>query len=79
MSGEFDSFLPINFDQNLTHTTMVELFVENVEGPGNGSAFLVPTFGYGIVSDIDDVIRVTKIYKPLTGLKNTFAEVLSLL
>jgi len=74
-SGEFNSFLPINFVQNLTQTTMVELFVQNVEGPGNGSAFLVPETGYGIVSDIDDVLRVTKIYEPLTGLRNSFAEV----
>jgi phosphatidate phosphatase APP1 len=54
---------------------MVELFAQDVDGPGNGTAILVPTSGYSIVSDIDDVLRVTKVYEPLTGLKNSFAEV----
>jgi hypothetical protein len=27
-----------------------------------------------VVSDIDDVVRVTKVYVPTTGLKNSFAE-----
>jgi len=74
LGGEFDSFEQVSFNQNLTQTAMVELFTQNVEGPGNGSAFLVPTTGYSVVSDIDDVLRVTKIYKPLTGLRNSFAE-----
>lgn len=75
LSGEFDSFLPLNYNANLTQTMTVELFAQNVDGPGNGSAILVPPNGYSIVSDIDDVLRVTKVYEPLTGLKNSFAEV----
>jgi hypothetical protein len=67
--------VPVQFNQNLTRMTMAELFTQNVSGPGNGSVILVPSRGYSIVSDIDDVLRVTKVYQPLTGLRNSFAEV----
>ncbi len=41
---------------------------------GNATAYLVPPKGVTIVSDIDDILRVTKIYKPKEGLLNTFAR-----
>ena len=43
-------------------------------GPGNGTAILVPPQGYSVVSDIDDVLRITKVYVPNEGLKNSFVE-----
>ena len=41
---------------------------------GNATAYLVPPKGYTIISDIDDILRVTKIYKPAEGLMNSFAK-----
>ncbi|KAI9744932.1 MAG: hypothetical protein M1818_001858 [Claussenomyces sp. TS43310] len=41
---------------------------------GNASAYLVPTEGLTIISDIDDILRVTKIYEPSEGLLNSFAR-----
>ncbi|EDU44766.1 conserved hypothetical protein [Pyrenophora tritici-repentis Pt-1C-BFP] len=41
---------------------------------GNATAFLLPTEGITVVSDIDDILRVTKIYEPKEGLLNSFAR-----
>lgn len=41
---------------------------------GNATAYLVPPKGFTIISDIDDILRVTKIYKPAEGLMNSFAK-----
>lgn len=41
---------------------------------GNATAYLVPTDGLTIISDIDDILRVTKIYEPKEGLLNSFAR-----
>ena len=39
---------------------------------GNATSYLVPTEGMTIISDIDDILRVTKIWEPAEGLNNTF-------
>lgn len=41
---------------------------------GNATAYLVPPTGWTIISDIDDILRVTKIYQPDEGLLNSFAK-----
>lgn len=41
---------------------------------GNATIYLAPPTGITIVSDIDDILRVTKIYEPKEGLLNTFAR-----
>jgi phosphatidate phosphatase APP1 len=41
---------------------------------GNATAYLVPPIGITIISDIDDILRVTKIYQPAQGLLNSFAN-----
>jgi hypothetical protein len=41
---------------------------------GNATSYLVPETGYTIISDIDDILRVTKIYDPKEGLLNSFAR-----
>lgn len=46
----------------------------NGTNTGNATAYLVPSEGYTILSDIDDILRVTKIYVPKEGLLNTFAR-----
>ena len=41
---------------------------------GNATSYLVPDEGLTIVSDIDDILRVTRIYQPADGLLNSFAK-----
>lgn len=41
---------------------------------GNASSYFVPEEGLTIISDIDDILRVTKIYQPGEGLQNSFAN-----
>lgn len=41
---------------------------------GNATAYLVPPEGFTVISDIDDILRVTKIYQPKEGLLNSFAR-----
>jgi len=41
---------------------------------GNATSYLVPTAGLTIISDIDDILRVTQIYEPTEGLLNSFAR-----
>jgi phosphatidate phosphatase APP1 len=57
-------------------TTNIQALNYYVNGtdPGNATAYLVPTHGITIISDIDDILRVTKIYKPAEGLLNSFAR-----
>lgn len=46
----------------------------NGTNTGNATAYLVPPTGFTIISDIDDILRVTKIYDPVEGLLNSFAR-----
>lgn len=41
---------------------------------GNATSYLVPTNGLTFISDIDDILRVTKIWDPKEGLLNSFAR-----
>jgi len=41
---------------------------------GNATSYLVPTTGLTVISDIDDILRVTRIYQPADGLLNSFAK-----
>lgn len=41
---------------------------------GNASSYLVAEEGLTIISDIDDILRVTKIYEPAQGILNTFSN-----
>ncbi|KAK9894313.1 hypothetical protein P389DRAFT_174366 [Cystobasidium minutum MCA 4210] len=79
--GEIDQFMVVPGLANITGnseqingTVIVQLYAQNVTGPSNSTTILVPGTGISVVSDIDDVLRVTKVYVPTTGLKNSFAE-----
>ena len=41
---------------------------------GNATSYLVADEGLTVISDIDDILRVTKIYEPKEGLLNSFAR-----
>lgn len=78
VEGDFDTFVPIK-SNGLTagnETSKIQRLNTYVEGAtiGNGTAYLVPPTGLTIVSDIDDILRVTKIYEPKQGLLNSFAR-----
>ncbi|KAF2876605.1 hypothetical protein BDV95DRAFT_483738 [Massariosphaeria phaeospora] len=79
--GDFDAFVPI---QNVSgggllagnETNNVQRLNVYTNGTlsGNATAYLVPPEGITFISDIDDILRVTKIYQPKEGLLNSFAR-----
>ncbi|KAF6809622.1 hypothetical protein CSOJ01_06794 [Colletotrichum sojae] len=82
--GDFDAFVKL---QNTTgsggghlvpgtETNSIQTLNMYVNGTmtGNATAYLVPPQGVTILSDIDDILRVTKIYQPKEGLLNSFAR-----
>ncbi|KAJ5476086.1 hypothetical protein N7475_001815 [Penicillium sp. IBT 31633x] len=78
VEGDFDTFVVID-SNGLTpgnETSKIQRLDTHVEGAsiGNSTAYLVPPTGLTIVSDVDDILRVTKIYQPEQGLLNSFAR-----
>lgn len=78
VEGDFDVFLPINSNGLMAGNETQQIqklstFVSNTT-EGNATAYLVPNEGLTIISDIDDILRITKIYDPKEGLLNTFAR-----
>ncbi|KAF7195076.1 hypothetical protein HII31_03544 [Pseudocercospora fuligena] len=76
--GDFDVFMPINSNGLMAGNSTEQIqklstFVSNTT-EGNGTAYLVPNTGLTVISDIDDILRVTKIYDPKEGLLNSFAR-----
>ncbi len=74
--GEIDQFITIPGlgDNSSTAVRVVQTGLLNVTGPGNGTVILVPSTGISVVSDIDDVMRITKVYVPNQGLFNSFVQ-----
>lgn len=74
-AGEFDQFVAVpQLQSQGSGVQLVETDILNVTGPGNGTVILVPPQGISVVSDIDDVLRITKVYVPNEGLVNSFVE-----
>ncbi|KAH8907327.1 hypothetical protein BR93DRAFT_951499 [Coniochaeta sp. PMI_546] len=82
--GDFDAFLVLfnSTGPNGGHmmggneTDRIQTLNMYINGTdtGNATAYLVPPRGLTVVSDIDDILRVTKIYDPKEGLLNSFAR-----
>ena len=76
--GDFDVFIPIDSNGLIDgdQTSQIQRLNTYVEGAtlGISTAFLVPNEGITIISDIDDILRTTKIYQPAEGLLNSFAK-----
>ncbi|KAH6656699.1 hypothetical protein BKA67DRAFT_552744 [Truncatella angustata] len=82
--GDFDSFVLLanTTGPNGGHliagnaTSSIQSLNMYVNGTdtGNATAYLVPPEGMTIISDIDDILRITKIYEPKEGLLNSFAR-----
>ncbi|KAK0336283.1 hypothetical protein LTR02_009388 [Friedmanniomyces endolithicus] len=78
VEGDFTVFMPIN-SNGLTPgnaTSQIQRLNTYVGGAtlGNATAYLVPDRGLTVVSDIDDILRITQIYEPKEGLLNSFAR-----
>ena len=75
--GDFDEFVPIvqnGLNPGNTSTEIQRLNVyTNGSEEGNATAYLVPPEGITIISDIDDILRITKIWSPKQIIFNTFA------
>jgi len=76
--GDFDVFVPIQSNgltagNQTNQIQRINTYVTNTT-LGNATAYLVPPTGLTVVSDIDDILRVTKIYQPEQGLLNSFAR-----
>ncbi|KAK4693535.1 hypothetical protein P7C71_g3887, partial [Lecanoromycetidae sp. Uapishka_2] len=76
--GDFDGFVQINDNGLQPGNTTNEIQRMNVytEGDinGNATSYLVPDTGFTVISDIDDILRITQIYEPKEGLLNSFAR-----
>ena len=76
--GDFDTFVHIQSNglMNGNETSQIQRLNTYVSGAtlGNSTAYLVPRSGLTVISDIDDILRVTKIYEPEKGLLNSFAR-----
>ncbi|KAL5113155.1 hypothetical protein ACEQ8H_008981 [Pleosporales sp. CAS-2024a] len=74
--GDFDVFNGLQPGNSTNGTSNVQRLNVYTNGTlsGNATAYLVPTEGITFISDIDDILRVTKIWDPKEGLLNTFAR-----
>lgn len=76
--GDYDGFVQIN-DTGLSagnSTSAPQRLNVYTQGDiqGNATSYLVPDSGITVISDIDDILRVTQIYEPKEGLLNSFAR-----
>jgi hypothetical protein len=76
--GDFDVFVPISSaglspGNTTSQIQRLDTWVTNTT-LGNATAYLVPPTGLTVISDIDDILRVTKIYEPKEGILNSFAR-----
>ena len=78
LEGDFDAFVPINgsglSDGNSTNQIQRLNVYTRGDINGNATSYLVPPKGLTIISDIDYILRVTKIYYPNDCLLNSFAR-----
>jgi hypothetical protein len=83
VEGDYDQFLPLanvsgpgGYLLAGNETTVIQRVNVYANGTdtGNATSYLVPPAGLTIVSDIDDILRVTQIYEPAEGLLNSFAR-----
>ncbi|KAL9054351.1 MAG: hypothetical protein Q9162_004226 [Coniocarpon cinnabarinum] len=78
IEGDYDNFVPIVSTGlapgNETNQIQRLNVVTNGTDLGNATAYLVPNQGLTIISDIDDILRITKIWDPKEIIANTFAR-----
>ncbi len=78
--GDFDVFVPIQNTSGGLQSGIGEVPAQRLNlythgtDTGNATSYLVSQTGLTVIADIDDILRVTKIYQPKEGLLNTFAR-----
>ena len=78
--GDFDAFVPIQNTSGGLQSGFGEVPAQRLNlythgtDTGNATSYLVSQSGLTVIADIDDILRVTKIYQPKEGLLNTFAR-----
>ena len=76
--GDYDSFVPIKTNglKRGDRTGQIQRLDVHTNGTdtGNATAYLVPPEGVTVISDIDDILRITKIWSPKEIILNTFAR-----
>lgn len=76
--GDFDAFVPIQAQGLIAGNATQQIQIADIyttgTDTGNATAYFVPDTGLTIISDIDDILRVTKIWAPKEGLLNSFAR-----
>jgi len=80
LQGDFDTFIKLDqANSDLTAGTgeippqRVNVYAQGTD-TGNATSYLVSDNGLTVISDIDDILRVTKIYDPEEGLLNSFGR-----
>lgn len=77
--GDFDTYIQLDNSSNINPGNgeippqRVNVYAQGTD-TGNATSYLVSDNGLTIISDIDDILRVTKIYDPKEGLLNSFAR-----
>ncbi|KAF8752325.1 hypothetical protein RHS01_07743 [Rhizoctonia solani] len=76
--GEFDAFVNVNVSTGTVpngdqteFTQGIQLFA-NGSTLGNASSYFVPTHGFTLITDIDDILRETRVYEPDAGMRNSY-------
>jgi len=74
--GEFNKWIQLEPGLIPYQSDKVQKFDVHVNASqsGNATAYLVPDEGVTVISDVDDILRVTKIWIPEEGLNNTFVN-----
>jgi phosphatidate phosphatase APP1 len=74
-AGEIDQFGSFTDSQITIGNQYQYTAVDPQDSSGfRGNFTIYPANGWAVVSDLDDVLRITQIWEPFTGLKNTFEE-----
>jgi Uncharacterized conserved protein (DUF2183) len=78
--GDFDIFVPIANSSGGLQAGFGEIPAQRLNlhtqgtDTGNATSYLISDQGLTVISDIDDILRITKIYQPKEGLLNSFAR-----
>lgn len=78
--GDFDVFVPLDSASGGLQPGTGDVAPQRLNvyaqgtNTGNATSYLVSEEGLTFISDIDDILRVTKIYEPKEGLLNSFAR-----
>lgn len=75
VQGDFDAFVQLKSNRLSPEIQRLTVQTEGITSPNRAAtSYLVPPTGITVVSDIDDILRITRIYEPTEALLNTFVR-----